>query len=263
MSGLPLDGLRVLVTRERTAGEEFAGELLQLGAVPLVCPAIEIELQNPPGLNEALIGLERFDWLILTSANAIRALEARFEALGMKPDESLGKVSIAVIGDATREALENLGGRAEIVAEPANAESLARQIESIGIDGKLVFFPASRIAQPVLPERLRAAGAGVVQLSVYETVMSSEIEIPEVDQLDVATFTSPSTARNIAAQVSPGWLEHIPAVCIGETTARAAMEAGFSCPMIASRSSLDGIIAALIEFRAQRQREMVDHHGTR
>ena len=263
MSTLPLDGLRILVTRERAPSEEFAGKLKLLGAVPIVCPAIEIQLRNPPGLDEALTGLERFDWLVLTSANAVRAIQARFDALELKPDRTLGRTRIAVIGNATREALEDLGGQAEIVAEPANVESLARQLEATGVDGELVFFPASRIARPELPERLRTAGAAVVQISVYETVMPSELRVPESDQLDVATFTSPSTVRNIASRVTPEWLRQTPAVCIGETTAGAAREAGFACPMIAAASSLDGIIATLIDFNARQQRERVERHGSR
>ena len=125
MSALPLDGLRVLVTRERAASEEFASKLDRLGAIPLVCPAIEIQLRSPSGLDEALIGLERFDWLVLTSANTIRAIQARFDALGLKPEKALRKTRIAVIGGTTRKALENLGGQAEIVAAPANAKGLA------------------------------------------------------------------------------------------------------------------------------------------
>lgn len=259
----PLDGLRVLVTRERAASLKFAERLQGLGAAPLICPAIEIELRNPPGLDEALIELQRFDWLVLTSANAIRAIAERFEALGLDPIEFLKNVEVAVVGDATHAALVALGGRAEVVADPANAEQLAAQLETTGVGGNLILFPASRIARPDLPHRLRLAGAGVVQLAVYDTVAPAEMHVPDADQIDVATFTSPSTVLNVAARVSLEWRHQMPALCIGETTADAARGAGFSCPMIAPTASLDGITAALSDFNRQRQLEegLVGHDG--
>jgi uroporphyrinogen-III synthase len=251
MMPLVLDRLRVLVTREREASLEFANRLRQLGAEPVVCPAIAIVFRHPPGLDEALIGLERFDWLVVTSANAVQAVTARLKTLGSGAHEALMKVPIAVVGDATRDALEAEGGRAEIVAEPANAGQLATQLQATGVDGKLILFPASRIAQPELAQRLRSAGAGVVQLAVYDTVAPVSMEIPAAGLLDVATFTSPSTVRNVAERVDDEWRRRVPIICIGPTTANAARESGFRCPMMSREPSLDGIIAALSDFRAR------------
>ena len=260
MPDQPLAGLRVLVTREREASAEFAALLAGAGATPVICPAIEIAYRNPPGLDEALRGLARFDWLVLTSANAVRALAARFDALELDPEAALDGVAIGVVGAATGTALAQLGGRPEVVAQPAHAEELAERLAAAGVDGALVLFPASRIARPELAQRLRVAGAGVVQLSVYDTVAPRNLTVPDVSRIDVATFTSPSTVRNFIDAAGGEWFASIPVVCTGPTTADAARAAGIANPIVAGEASLDGLTAALAQFK--RQREQVRSYGT-
>jgi uroporphyrinogen-III synthase len=256
----PLAGLRVLVTRERGASEAFALELERLGAHPIICPALEVQFRNPPGLDEALMALGRFDWLVLTSANAVRALGRRFQALGLDAGRTLAAVSIGVVGAATEAALAELGGQARLVAQPANAANLAQRLDATGVEGALVLFPAARMARSELPQRLRAAGAGVVQLAVYETLAPRELVVPAADQLDAATFTSPSAVRNVAEVVDAAWFISTPAICIGPLTLEAAGNAGVSHALVAAEASMAGMLAALKEF--SQQREQVGSYGT-
>ncbi len=258
-----LSGLRVLVTRERSASESFAARLSELGAVPVICPAIEIRFRNPPGLDEALSAPDRFDWLLLTSANAVKAIERRFDALNLDARRTLASIRIGVVGQATEAALHRLGGMPAIVANPANADDLAARLESNGIDGALVLFPASRIAGSELPQRLRAAGAGVVQLAVYETLTPEGLSPPKPDEIDVATFTSPSAIRNIAAVAEAGWFATTPIVCIGPTTAKAACAAGCTSPIIATEASIRGMIEALMQVKQKKEQNKVGNYGTR
>lgn len=260
MAGSTLDGLRVLVTREREAGQELAELLAGAGMTPVMCPAIEIGFRDPPGFDEALRGLDRFDWLVLTSANAVRALAARLRALDLDPEWTLAEVSIGVVGAATQEALAGLGGEAAVVADPASAANLAEQLGALGMARKLVLFPASRIARPELAQRLRMAGAGVVQLAVYETLAPRNLAVPDPGEIDVATFTSPSTVRYFVDAAGIDWFASVPVVCIGPTTADAARDLGIADPHIASEVSLEGVVAELARFN--RQGEQVRSNGT-
>ncbi|CAN5609966.1 uroporphyrinogen-III synthase [soil metagenome] len=259
MRDLPLNGLRVLVTREQASSEEFAARLEQLGATPVICPAIEIRFRNPPGLDEALAELDRFGWLALTSARAVRALASRFDRIGLDPAAALCLTRIAVIGQATLAELERLGGRADIVAGSGNAAGLASDLESTGIAGDLILFPASRIARPELARRLREAGAGVVQLAVYETVPPAQLAVPDPVEFDAATFASPSAVRNVAGVVANDWFLQAPIICVGQTTARAAREAGAPAPIVTGEPSMVGIVAALLEFQQREQQELEQH----
>jgi uroporphyrinogen-III synthase len=253
MSAGDLGGLRVAVTREAFAGEAFAARLRELGAAPVICPAIGIRFRNPPGFHDALLALERFGWVAFTSANAVRAVVERCAALGIDPVEALGRTRVAAVGRQTAEALRENGVEADLVPGGQSGSALAAAMIAEGVEGKLIFLPASRIARPELPNSLRAAGAGVVVFGVYETLAPDTLAVEcrealERGEVDVLTFFSPSAARyflSLAGETA----RQIPAVCIGETTAAAVRELGISELVVAPDTSADGVIAALLEFQ--------------
>jgi uroporphyrinogen-III synthase len=78
VKSLPLAGRRVLVTRAAHQASKLSDGLRALGAEPVEVPVLEI---RPPisfdPLDAALRQLDSYDWLILTSANAARALAER------------------------------------------------------------------------------------------------------------------------------------------------------------------------------------------
>jgi uroporphyrinogen-III synthase len=78
VSALPLAGRRVLVTRAAHQAGKLSEGLRALGVEPVEVPVLEI---RPPASFEpfdaALRQLDSYDWLILTSANAVRALVER------------------------------------------------------------------------------------------------------------------------------------------------------------------------------------------
>ena len=84
MSVPPLLGRRILVTRAAHQAGKLSGGLRALGAEPVEVPVLEI---HPPvsfgPLDAALRELASYDWLILTSTNAVHALVERAAALGI------------------------------------------------------------------------------------------------------------------------------------------------------------------------------------
>ena len=68
----PLSGVRVLVTRAREQASQLAAQLAALGAEPVEAPAIEIaEPDDYAPLDEALRGMNRYRWVVFTSANGV------------------------------------------------------------------------------------------------------------------------------------------------------------------------------------------------
>src|SRR5262245_12732074 len=107
----PLQGRRILVTRGKAQADALASGLQELGARVLELPAIEVE---PPldttSLDDCLRRLARYDWLLFTSANAVRFTCARLQALGLRLEQA---PAIATVGSATTEALRaSFPGRA-------------------------------------------------------------------------------------------------------------------------------------------------------
>ena len=82
MSAQPLAGRRVLVTRAAHQAGKLSQGLRALGAEPVEVPVLEI---CPPAsfdpLDAALRQLDSYHWLVLTSANTVRALADRATAL--------------------------------------------------------------------------------------------------------------------------------------------------------------------------------------
>ena len=77
---LPLFGQRVLVTRPAHQNDEMARLLRDEGAEPVTVPAIRILPPADPGpLEEAVREISRYRWIVLTSANGVRALFEEIE----------------------------------------------------------------------------------------------------------------------------------------------------------------------------------------
>jgi uroporphyrinogen-III synthase/uroporphyrinogen III methyltransferase/synthase len=117
MSLLPLQGRRVLVTRAAHQAGKLSDGLLALGAEPVEVPAIEI---RPPesfaAIDVALANLPGYDWLILTSANTVRAMADRAAHMGIFLGQS-ESLKVAAIGEATAKAARTAGLHVTFVPE--------------------------------------------------------------------------------------------------------------------------------------------------
>src|SRR5512142_573788 len=102
----PLQGKRILIGRARHQAGILSDQLRALGAEVIEIPFIEIA--PPPSwkpLDQAILRLLEYDWLILTSVNGVAALFTRMQKLG-KSEADLLHLDIAAIGPATRKAIE-------------------------------------------------------------------------------------------------------------------------------------------------------------
>jgi uroporphyrinogen-III synthase len=198
-------GRRVLVTRASHQGSALATHLEQLGAEPVLLPAIAIEAPSSfSALDDGLAHLVTFHWLLFTSANAVDVFAQRVPNVAALPEQ----LRVAAIGAATRRALEQAGLRVDLVPEQAIADSLATALEPIArqLDGMPTRFLLIRAEEgrEVLPERLRAVGAEVVVAPAYRTVIPSG-SVEKLRELfsdssvspAAITFTSSSSARNL------------------------------------------------------------------
>ncbi len=128
MNTLPLTGRRILVTRAAHQAGKLSEGLRALGAEPVEVPVIEIQ---PPSefapLDRALRELGSYDWLILTSANTVRALADRAAHLSVSVENAAPR-QVAAIGAATAEAARLAGLPVTLVPESYVAESLVASI---------------------------------------------------------------------------------------------------------------------------------------
>jgi uroporphyrinogen-III synthase len=251
-----LAGKRVLITRAKAQSSKLKTLLEEAGAEVIAIPSIEIV---PPdsydALDAALHTIVCYDWLVLTSANAVEAIAQRSATLNI-PLETYACVYIAAIGGATADAITQLGLAVELIPPRAVAESLAESLVPL-VKGKRVLIVRAKIARDVLPEALTHAGASVTIVEAYQNVIpldsiaQLQAELLKAHQpIDAITFTSASSVQNFIALMEAAGLK-IPAgtkmVSIGPITTAALVENGLHADAQAKTASIADLVAAVID----------------
>lgn len=199
-------GKRIVVTRAREQASAFVRLLTAQGALCYEVPTIQIQ---PPdsylALDEALGQLARYDWLILTSSNGVKAFMARLFHSGQDV-RALGGLRIAAIGAATAQTLREYGLVADCVPGDFRAEGLIESLLPHLRPGNLILLPRAQVAREVLPQELEKRGVLVHVVPAYKTVsppgLPAEAEtLLQQGKIDVLTFTSSSTVTHFAALV--------------------------------------------------------------
>ncbi len=244
----PLHGKRVVVTRARAQASGMAATLSGLGADVVQLPAIRIEPRiESPEVREAVASLHSYALVCLTSPNAVGLLFDAMAAQG-RDARALANATVAAIGPGTAAALLGHGISADVVPERFVAEALVEALAAVDVAGKPVLVARAAEAREVLPEALRARGAEVDVVALYETVR----EDPEPEALEAAmaadyvTFTSSSTVRNLMAVLDGRFPERARVVSIGPVTSETAREAGLEVHAEAERHDPDGLVEALL-----------------
>lgn len=248
----PLERRRILVTRRPEQAATLAGELAALGAEVIEIPTIEVvAVEDPAPLDAALRRLETYDWLLLTSANAVRFVAERLEALGLSlAPAAAGRLRVGSVGASTTAAFEARFGR-PVDLQPAaefRAEGLAAALSATGVSGRRCLLPASDKAREVLPELLVREGAEVDRVVAYCTRpapgVAERVRAFGDPGVDMATFASPSAVEGLRA-AAPEFCSGLPAAVIGPVTERAARDAGLDVRVVAAPSTEQGLVAAL------------------
>ena len=247
-----LAGKRVLVTRAAQQAGKLSEGLRALGAEPVEVPVLEI---RPPAsfdpLDRALCSLDAYDWLVLSSANTVRALQERAIALSCPLDRAL-RPKVAAVGEATATAARQAGFAVSLVPETYVAEALAESLAGQAA-GKKILLARAEVARDVIPDALRAAGATVTVVEAYRNAMPEAaprlLREALAKEIDAATFTSSSSVTHLAEAARAAGIAFpfagVAAVSIGPITSQTLRETGWEPAAEASPSHLAGLIAAV------------------
>lgn len=245
---MDLRGRRFLVTRAREQAGMLCERIRALGGIPIEYATIAIE---PPSdttaLDDLLQRVAQFDWVIFTSANGVRAVAARLDALGLTP-RIFCSVNIGAIGPATAQAVLKLGLLVDFVPRSFLGERLAAELPVQA--GQRVLLLRADIATETLAEVLRGRGVQVINAIAYRTVTPDR---PHQSALaaDAVVFTSASTVRNFVAMFNGNGREtfsRLDVFCIGPVTAETALTLGLPVHAIASDHTVDGLLAAIVSY---------------
>jgi hydroxymethylbilane synthase len=244
----PLAGLRVLITGSDAQATPLAKELAGHGAESIRMPTIRITAveDSPPiqqAVDRAVDGA--FDWLVLTSANAVPALASHLRGRS-------AQAKVAVVGARTGEALAAAGIGVDLVSPGYGADALVDELAAAGVAGSRVLCLLSDRARPVLVDGLLTLGAQVQSVTAYrnEAVQTVDDNIRQRirrGHIDAITFASPSAAQSFKRLAGPD----LPALsgagffAIGPTTADALREQGLPVHAVAREQDAEGFIEAL------------------
>ncbi len=236
----PLAGVSVAVTRARAQASGLASRLRELGAEVVEAPAIRIVPLDGPAPE-----IERYDLVCVTSPNGVDSLFERLASAGLDA-RALAGARVAAIGPGTAAALREHGVIADVVPKRFLAEGLVEALASTPVARALVARAAG--AREVLPDALRARGAEVDVLELYETVAESPsaAQLAAVASSDYVTFTSSSTVRFFFRALEPRLAQGTRIVSIGPVTSDTLREHGLDVDVEASRHDIDGLVMALV-----------------
>ncbi|HZZ96851.1 MAG TPA: uroporphyrinogen-III synthase [Jatrophihabitantaceae bacterium] len=264
----PLYGWKVLVPRTKEQAGVMSERLRGFGAVPIEVPTIAVEPpRTPTQMERAIKGLVtgRFEWIVFTSTNAVRAVREKFEEFGLDARAFAG-VKIACVGEATADAVRAFGINPELVpSEDQSSEGLLADFppfDDVLDPINRVLLPRADIATETLAAGLRELGWEIDDVTAYRTVRAAPPAAEIRDAIksggfQAVCFTSSSTVRNLVGIAGKPHARTVVA-CIGPQTAATAREFGLRVdvqPENATVPALVDALAAHAQVRAAEERE--------
>lgn len=255
---MPLFGAQVLVTRAAEQAGGLVRGLMAAGAEPVVVPTIAFAPPDGPEsaiLEETLRDLNHFDGVIFASTNAVHYTARAARACGV--DLARSTARLLCVGQRTARALVERDLPVHMAASPrwgGGAEGLVKELVEAGsLSGKRFLIPRSQLGREILGDALREAGAEVVALTAYRNVA------PVIDgaglsrriaegELQVLTFTSPSTVHNLLAALDAEARAALPrciVAALGQTTADALRAEGIEPTVVPDKPDVDSLVQAL------------------
>jgi len=236
--------------------------------VPEEVPTISVEPpRTPQQMERAVKGLVNgsYEWLVFTSANAVKAVKEKFTEYGLDARAFAG-VKIAAIGEQTARSIEAFGIRPDLVPQgQQSSEGLLEEFppyDSVFDPINKVLLPRADIATETLVSGLERLGWEAEDVTAYRTVRAAPPpaetrEAIKSGGFDAVLFTSSSTVKNL---VGIAGKPHATTVvgAIGPQTAKTAEEFGLRVDVIASEPSALLLADEVAEFAAKRRDDMLE-----
>ena len=204
--------------------------------------------------------IERFDWLIFTSVNAVHHAHAEWANLGGLEALLTSPLAPQVIcvGTSTQRALNQRTSCQSILPRHFHAEGVIELLSDEPLKGQRVLIPRALKARETLPIALRSRGAEVWVAPVYQTLpeqLSSHVKDELLSSIQrgeptYLTFTSDSTLNSFLAQWTEEDIAYLRAqvrwIVIGPVVERAARVAHVTPHKIARPHTWAGVIHAVV-----------------
>ncbi|MBB4962771.1 uroporphyrinogen-III synthase [Saccharothrix violaceirubra] len=260
-----LYGWRVLVPRTKEQAGAMSDRLHAHGAIPVEVPTISVEPpRSPAQMERSVKGLVdgRYQWVVFTSTNAVRAVWEKFREFGLDARAFSG-VKIACVGEATAAKVRGFGIIPELVPSgEQSSEGLLADFppyDDILDPVDRVLLPRADIATETLAAGLRERGWEIDDVTAYRTVRAAPPpadtrEMIKSGGFDAVCFTSSSTVRNLVGIAGKPHARTLVA-CIGPQTAETAREFGLRVDVQPEDANVPALVDALAQHAARLRAE--------
>jgi len=249
----PLFGRRILVTRTAEQAGEFTSLLEADGAQVIESPTIHlVPPESWAPLDGAIEDLPGFDWLILTSVNAVHTFFDRLAEKGLDA-RALAGCRICAVGPKTAEAIRSRGIYPDLIPNDYKAEGVVAAFAAKEMSGRRVLFPRADRARDLIPRELTRMGAEVIDPVVYRNIIPETL--PEglsealEEGVDCATFTSSSTVENLHALLGEErfrrLLKNVAIASIGPITSATCRKLGLTVTIEPKEYTLSALTNAI------------------
>ena len=248
----PLAGRCIVVTRPRDQSDRLREQLEQLGARVISFPTIKIvPARDDSPLEAALQRIRQYDWILLTSRNAVDAVARTTQA---DVAEALSGIRIAVVGKATHRCLTDLGIQVDFVPSQFNMATLCSElIQEADLDGQRFLYPCGDLTDAEGLQALRDAGAIVDAIEAYRTIPDESADADSLrrsltaEEIDAIVFASPSAVQAFFNKIASHCVSpHVGLVSIGPKTTQALEKAAPGRVTEARQAGVEGLVEALI-----------------
>ncbi len=204
----PLQGRTIAVTEARRS-RELATLIARLGGVPYAVPAVrEVPRADLTPARRALDricagGADVIAFLTGVGARAVLDLAAR-EGQADALARALGRMLVAARGPKPVAVLRAAGVRVDVTPDPPTSEALLAALARRGLAGTTVAVQLAGDEPAALLDGLRAHGAAVLDIPLYEWALPESLEPLErlvrdviAGGVDVVAFTSSPQVKHL------------------------------------------------------------------
>ena len=241
----PLGGRHIIITRPRRKSSKLKEMLYDLGAEVVEVPSFEtVAINNNEVLDEAINNIKDYNWVAFTSEAAVEIFfnELRDKKIDIR---NLANIKFAVVGPATKKAVEGRGIFVEYMPEEYYGKAMAKGLsERISVDDKVMVCVPKEV-DTELYKNLKSYEKQIDVVPLYDIVYEKNKDI-KVNDEDYVIFTSASSVKGFVNSIDDLDYNSINSICIGKKTAEEASRYGMKVS-VSKEATIESLVECVIE----------------
>ncbi len=253
-SSRPLSGHKVVFLRAGSAAERPQSRLRAYGAEVYTAPVSQIaDPLSWDAVDEALSHLDRYEWVIFTSQEAVTRFFQSLRRVGI--DIRRLRAQVAVVGPQTAAAVQDFGVYPTVMPDQEySQEGLAERFASFPVLGQGILLPGGNLNRSYLEDFLAQQGALITKVQMYRNqplpLAPPVAELFAQRAVGAVFYTASSAVEHLMEQnpdLRPAIRDTV-AVSIGPLTSRTLTHYGIPVSAEADRPSMDAMVDELLHF---------------